>query len=217
LPVAPGKVTAALVLRDENGHHQDIEHAYRLGILSARRDITIACAYFFPGFRLLRALRRAARRGVSVRLILQGRPDLIVGGWAAQALHAYLLRGGVRIFEYRERPLHAKVAVIDDDWSTVGSSNLDPLSLFLNLEANIAVADQGFTAELRASLERLIREHCREVPGEEGRRPGLFRQFLGVLAFHMLRRQPWLAGWSPAHGGPRPPAAGTLAAKEPAA
>ena len=102
--------------------------------------------------------------------------------------------------------------MIDEDWSTVGSSNLDPLSLYLNLEANIALQDQAFTAVLRDSLERLLREHCREVPPESGRHPGLFQQLLGVLAFHLLRRQPWLAGWAPAHGDPRRPLAAALPA-----
>ncbi len=174
--------------RDNAVHRQDIERAYRLGIRTARREITIACAYFFPGYRLLRDLRAAVRRGVVVRLLLQGRPDLVLGGWAARALHGYLLRGGVSIYEYQERALHAKVAVIDEAWSTVGSSNLDPLSLFLNLEANLAVQNEAFTAELRGSLEQLIRLHSREIPAE-GRHPGVFRQLRRAsLAFHLLRR-----------------------------
>lgn len=94
----------------------------------------IANAYFFPGYRLLRDLRRAARRGVQVDLILQGRPDQPWVRSASELLYSYLVRAGVRVHEYRERPLHAKVAVIDDHWATVGSSNLDPTSLGLKLE-----------------------------------------------------------------------------------
>ena len=146
-----GSAGAALVARDNDRHRNDIERVYRLGIRSARRRIVIANAYFFPGYRLLRDLRNAARRGVDVCLILQGKPDMPIVRTAASTLHDYLQRGGVRIFEYRERPLHAKVAVIDEEWSTVGSSNLDPLSLFLNLEANLVIVGSPGT-ELEFAL-----------------------------------------------------------------
>ncbi|MFP3615462.1 phospholipase D-like domain-containing protein, partial [Paraburkholderia sp. SIMBA_050] len=125
-----------LVVRDNHAHRTDIERYYRAGLRSARHDVLIANAYFFPGYRLLRDLANAARRGVRVRLLLQGEPDMLVAQLAASMLYDYLIDAGVEIFEYCRRPLHAKVACVDDDWSTIGSSNLDPLSLALNLEAN---------------------------------------------------------------------------------
>jgi cardiolipin synthase len=191
---------AALVLRDDEGHSQDIERMYRLGIRAARREIIIANAYFFPGYRLLRDLRDAARRGVAVHLILQGRPDMPAVRWAAATLYDYLLRGGVHIHEYCERPLHGKVAVIDGVWATVGSSNLDPLSLFLNLEANLVVEDAAFATELHGCLDRLIRSQCRELSAPRAGPSTLLRNAAGVAAFHLLRRLPRLAGWLPAHG-----------------
>jgi cardiolipin synthase len=112
----------------------------------------IANAYFFPGYRLLKEMRHAARRGVDVRLILQGEPDMAIVKTAASMLYHHLLDAGVRIYEYCERPLHGKVAVIDDEWATVGSSNLDPLSLSLNLEANVVIRDRVFNQELGAGL-----------------------------------------------------------------
>ena len=89
-------------------------------------------------------MRRAARRDVDVRLILQGEPDMPIVKTAARMLYHHLLNAGVRIFEYCDRPLHGKVALVDDNWSTVGSSNLDPLSLSLNLESNVDRSRQGF-------------------------------------------------------------------------
>ncbi|WP_239504248.1 phospholipase D-like domain-containing protein, partial [Enterobacter cloacae] len=83
--------------------------------------------------RLLREIRNAARRGVHVQLIMQGQPDVLLAKLAARMLYDYLLKDGVVIHEYCQRPLHGKVALVDDEWSTVGSSNLDPLSLALNL------------------------------------------------------------------------------------
>jgi cardiolipin synthase len=203
-PTAPtaahaGGADAALVVRDNERHRDDIERHYRAAIRSAHREVLIANAYFFPGYRLLRALRQAARRGVSVRLILQGRPDMNWARWAALTLYEHLLRARVEIYEYCERPLHGKVAVIDGEWVTVGSSNLDPLSLFLNLEANLVVRDREFAAALRARLERLLSGQCQRVaPGQALRWP-LLREGLGLLAFHVVRRFPAWAGWLPAH------------------
>lgn len=199
LPQCSGDALVALVVRDNARHRADIERLYRVGIRAAKHRIIIANAYFFPGYRLLRDLRRAAQRGVDVRLILQGNPDMQFVQWAANTLHDYLLRAGVRIYEYCERPMHAKVALIDDDWSTVGSSNLDPLSLFLNLEANLVVRDARLADTLRASLQRLIDNHCREVGPEMAHRRSLFRQMLSYFAYHVTRRLPSFAGWLPAH------------------
>src|SRR5690606_27123819 len=121
-------------IRDNEEHPTDIETLYRVGIRNARKSIVIVNAYFFPGWRFIRDLRRAAERGVDVLLVMQGNPDRPVSVGAAVILYNVLLSMGIRIVRYTERPLHEKVAVIDDHWSTVGSSNLDPLSLGLNFE-----------------------------------------------------------------------------------
>lgn len=214
-----GPATALLAARD-NGHRRDeIEWHYRQAVRSAQREVIVANAYFFPGYRLLRELRDAARRGVRVRLILQGRPDMPWVRWVALTLYDYLLRGGVRIYEFCERPLHAKVAAVDDDWATVGSSNLDPLSLSLNLEANVVVRDREFNASLRERLEALIREHCSEVGPEQAPRRTPWRQLLTFLAFHVTRRFPRWAGLLPGHQRPAVPVtvtAAAIAAKRPA-
>ena len=120
--------------------------------------------YFYPGRSFRRALRGAARRGVQVRLLLQGKVDYRIAALAAHALYDELRHHGVRIFEYTPAFLHAKVAVVDDDWATVGSSNIDPLSLLLNLEANVVVRDADFSASLAASLQRAF-DVSREVVG----------------------------------------------------
>jgi len=199
-PEHAGDADAMLVTRDNHRHRDDIERQYRAAIRSARHEITIANAYFFPGYRLLKAMRRAARRGVRVRLILQGQPDLAIAAYAAATLHAYLMRAGISIHEYCKRPLHGKVAVIDEEWATVGSSNLDPLSLALNLEANVIVRDRTFAQQLRVALERLIDADCRELelPSVAAKRSG-WRAWVDVLAYHVTRHFPAWAGWLPAH------------------
>ncbi len=183
-----GTAQALFVTRDNVHHPDDIERHYRAAIRSARGRVVIANAYFFPGYRLVRDLRQAARRGVDVRLLLQGRPDMAIARTAAATLYHHLLKAGVRIFEYGERPLHAKVALVDGEWATVGSSNLDPLSLALNLEANVFIRDPDFNQALHARLEHLMRAHSQEVDAASlGPVSGL-ALVRSYLAFHVMRK-----------------------------
>lgn len=188
-----------LVYRDNHEHQTDIEEVYLQVLRSAQRRVVIANAYFFPGYRLLREIRNAARRGVEVRLILQGQPDMMIAKLAARMLYSYLLKAGVVIYEYCERPLHGKVALVDEDWSTVGSSNLDPLSLSLNLEANVLIRDRTFNRELFERLDYLSRNHCTVMPENHAPRGLLWRMTIGFMVFHFLRHFPAWAGWLPAH------------------
>lgn len=201
----PGSAAALFAARDNEHRRDEIEHHYREAIRAARSEIIIANAYFFPGYRLLRELRDAARRGVDVRLILQGNPDMPWVRWVALTLYDYLLQAGVRIYEYCERPLHGKVAVIDGEWATVGSSNLDPLSLALNLEANVIVRDRAFAARLRQRLAQLMDKHCTAIGREQAPPRTPWRRLLTFLAFHVTRRFPRWAGLLPGHQRPMLP------------
>ncbi len=183
-----GSASVHFVTRDNVEHHNDIERHYRAAIRTARKSIVIANAYFFPGYLLLRELRRAARRGVEVRLVLQGEPDMLIAKVAASLLYEHLQQDGVHIHEYCKRPLHGKVAVVDDEWSTVGSSNLDPLSLSLNLEANLVIKDRAFAAQLRRRLDALVQEDCRLVaPATAESGFGLWQSLKSAVVFHVLR------------------------------
>jgi cardiolipin synthase len=190
---AHGGARAAFVTRDNRGNRTDIERHYRAAVRIARERVLIANAYFFPGYRLLRDLRRAARRGVQVDLILQDRVDMPWAQRASRLLYGYLMRAGVRVHEYHERPLHAKVAVVDDDWATVGSSNLDPTSLGLNLEANVVVRDEAFASQLRARIEHLMQQRCALVQLPT---PGPLRSawiaLRNFVVFHAMRH---FAAW----------------------
>ncbi len=198
LPPA-GQAQALFVTRDNNEHRTDIERHYRIAIRAAKREVLIANAYFFPGYRLLKEMRRAAKRGVRVRLILQGEPDMPIVKTAAAMLYDHLQRAGVEIHEYCKRPLHGKVALTDDEWATVGSSNLDPLSLSLNLEANVIIRDRGFNAHLRERLEDLICNHCTEITAERLPPRNWLHLARSFFVFHFLRNFPSWAGWFPAH------------------
>ena len=194
-----GSAWVMLATRDNNHHTSDIEDQYLRAIRSANHRLVVANAYFFPGYRMLRELRNAARRGVHVTLILQGEPDMPWVRHCSTFLYSYLLRGGVVIHEYCKRPLHGKVALMDREWVTVGSSNLDPLSLSLNLEANLFIRDPQLNQRLHDHLQSLARKHCSEITAAKATRGFWWRAPLTFLSFHFLRHFPAIAGSLPAH------------------
>jgi cardiolipin synthase A/B len=164
-------------------------------VRTAKREIVIACAYFFPGVRFRRALLAAAARGVQVTLLLQHRVEYRLLHYASRALYGQLLSGGVAIEEYHRSFLHAKVAVVDERWSTVGSSNIDPYSLLMSREANPFVRDAGLAAELRTELLQMVQTGARRVGPQHwaARSPlvkgvcwmayGLVRVAMGLLGY----------------------------------
>ena len=181
---------ASLVLRDNVRFRRSIEGIYRLAIAQAQSEILIANAYFIPGVQLQRALLRAARRGVRITLLLQAKYEYFMQYHASRAVYGVMLNAGIRIIEYEASFLHAKVAVMDaagGALATVGSSNLDPLSLLLAREANVFVRDDAFAAELRAHLLDAIEHQGRLVdPAEHERRP-LVTRTLTWVAYGLMR------------------------------
>lgn len=191
--VTAPSVAAAFVWRDNVRHRRSIEGLLVVASAQARERIDIVCPYFYPGIGLRRALRHAAQRGVQVRLLLQGRLDMRIAGVAAGVLYRELLNSGVRIFEYTPAFLHAKVVRVDDDWATLGSSNLDPLSLFVNLEANVAIRDGAFVQSLAVSLEEALAS-SREItapPAASRWGAWLQRHAVAALARWYLRVANW--------------------------
>lgn len=197
-PPKVGDASISFVARDNRRFRNDIEKAYLLGIRKARKRIYIANAYFFPSLRMLHALRRAAKRGVEVVVILQGEPDIPLALRAARCLYDELTGDGVKVYEYLERPLHAKIAVIDDDWATIGSSNLDPLSLALNLEANVVVLDPSFNKQLFEEMIEL-RKASRLIENRWLSRRSRVHLLKNFVSYHIMRHWPLVARWFPSH------------------
>jgi cardiolipin synthase len=179
-------VHAALVLRDNVRNRRTIERFYLRALGRARREVLIASAYFLPGRRLRRALCAAARRGVRVRLLLQGRVEYRLPHLGTLALYESLLREGVEIIEYGSSFLHAKVAIVDD-WATVGSANIDPFSLLLAREANVVVRSRPVVEALRSRLEREIAVGGQPVGLDRVARESLWRRFVTRAAWFMMR------------------------------
>lgn len=201
--VAPaGKVRARFLLRDNLRHRRAIERAYLRAIGRARREIVIANAYFLPGTRFRRALIAAAERGVRVVVLVQGQTDHPMANYATQALYGRLLRAGVEIYQYQKSVLHAKTAVIDGIWATVGSSNIDPFSLVLSREANIAVYDRGFANALRTSMQQEMDDGAVRIGTEFLKSLPLHRRFLIWISYGIVRLLMGFVNY--AHNDPKP-------------
>jgi cardiolipin synthase len=155
IPSCESPARAAFVVRDNLRNRATIQKAYLQALGHARDSVLLATPYFAPGRKFRKALAHAARRGVKVTLLI-GVGEFRIQDAVAHSFYPKLLADGIRVVEYRKTQLHAKVAVVDDDWATVGSSNCDGLSLFVNQEANVVVNDPVFTATLRAHIERGI-------------------------------------------------------------
>lgn len=178
---------AALVLRDNVRNRTGIERAYLKAIGEARHDILLANAYFLPGARLRRALKFAVRRGVRVRVLVQGQYEYFMQYHASRPVLSELAAAGVEVYEYIPGFLHAKVAVADTVWATVGSSNLDPLSLLLAREANVMVHDAEFALQLDAALCAVIETSARRWDlSADAKRPW-HQRVRDRLAFGLMR------------------------------
>lgn len=187
-PPMPGDgVWAALVLRDNLRHRSRIEQAYRKAIADARSEVLIASAYFVPGRKLRHALVHAAQRGVRVQVLLQGHYEYFMQYHGARTVYGALLEAGVEIYEYTGGFLHAKVAVVDQRWATVGSSNLDPLSLRLAREANVMVRDGPFAKLLRQRLLDALQSQSVRIDSTIYARRGPWQRSLDMLALGCMR------------------------------
>jgi len=194
-----GSVRAAFLVRDNLRHRRDIENAYLEAIGQARDEIILANAYFLPGLRFRHELLAAAARGVRVTLLLQGRVEYALQHYATRALYGVLLEGGIRIFKYHQGFHHAKVAVVDGCWATVGSSNIDPFSLLLAREANVAVSDSGFAAELRASLNAAMQADAYELRREDWQRKSWLYRLKSWMAYGLVRLMIGIAVYGERH------------------
>ena len=185
---------AALVLRDNLRNRSSIEKSYLKAIGHARKEIVIANAYFLPGGKLRRALIGAARRGVKVTVLLQGKYEYFMQYHASRPVFDALLKEGVEIHAYAQSFLHAKVAVIDGHWATVGSSNLDPLSLLLAREANVVIEGAAFANELRGCLLNAVALQSGRIDQMAHFHRPVFNRLLDWFAYGVMRALLWLTG-----------------------
>ena len=192
-----GSMRSAFLVRNNSRHRRDIEDAYLQAIGQAKIEIMLVSAYFLPGLHFRHALFAAAGRGVRVVLLLQEKTDARLLQSASRALYGSFLDAGIEIYEYHRGALHAKVAVIDEHWATVGSSNLDSFSLLLALEANVVVDDRKFAAELKHSLDQAIIMRARRVFESDWSAQPFFVRLMHWLSYGLVRFLTGIAGYAP--------------------
>ncbi len=198
LRLLPALAPKAAGLPDEGGQQvrvlgeafhkkrREIVRAYVAHMYRAQRRIWLANSYFVPDRVIRRALIRAARRGVDVRVLLPGQSDVPIVRMASRAIYARLLKAGVRIFELQKNVLHSKTAVVDGIWSTIGTFNMDYRSLKSNLEVNLAVNDRRFGAVMEQSyLADLEQSH--EVTSEEFEQRSLAERAVEQVAYRFRK------------------------------
>jgi cardiolipin synthase len=198
-----GPVRAAFLTRDNVRHRRDIEAAYLQAIRQAQSEILLAHAYFLPGLEFRHALAGAARRGVRVVLLLQGKVEYRLEYYAVRALYGSLLDAGIEIYEYRKSFLHAKVAVIDGHWATIGSSNIDPFSLLLSLEANLVIDDEAFGASFARLLKETVKTDGWRIETESWKQQPAYLRFFSWLSYGLLRLMRGLSGYARENGRAR--------------
>ncbi|MBK6826031.1 MAG: phospholipase [Chitinophagaceae bacterium] len=153
----------------------EVTRSYLAMLLYAREEIIIMCSYFLPGRVFRREITNAIKRGVKIRLILAGHSDVMVAKHAERYLYHWLLKKGAFIYEYQPTILHAKMAVCDTGFVTVGSYNVNNISAYASLELNIDVQDNNFASQTKQKLEEIISKDCKEVTKHNWRaRPGFF-------------------------------------------
>ncbi|MEW5739695.1 MAG: phosphatidylserine/phosphatidylglycerophosphate/cardiolipin synthase family protein [Myxococcota bacterium] len=183
-PRAAGTGKLRIIGNDFAVDRKGVRRAYLHAFHHATRHIFLTHAYFMPPKKVLKALIHAAQRGVRVALVLAASTDVRLLLYAARGLYPRLLKKGIEVYEWRGRVLHAKTAVVDGRWSTVGSANLDAMSLRHNLEVNAVVTDPIFCQ----AVERLFLEdltHCERVTRETVRGYGLLARLLSWLAYRL--------------------------------
>ena len=196
VPPAIGSLRAQFLIRDNIKHRRDIEAFYLAQLDQAKSEAIIANAYFLPGHHFRNALSNAARRGVHVTLMLQGRVEYFLLHYATRAMYGDLLAAGVEIHEYHKSFLHAKVAVFDGCIATVGSSNIDPFSLFLAREANVVVDDTGFANTLRSRLVEALELDCTKIVNTRLKNESWLTRAVSRLSFAGVRLLMGLSGYA---------------------
>ena len=166
----------------------EISASYKDMFRNAESEITILCSYFLPGEQMRRSLKTAARRGIRIRVIAAGRSDVIVAKQAEKWLYDWLLRNNIALYEYQPAVLHAKIAVCDKEWVTIGSYNINDLSAYTSIELNLDIHNRDFAGIVSQTLENIIEHECIPITREEHiRSKNIFVQFTRWCAYFFIR------------------------------
>lgn len=175
-------------LNDWVRRHNEISGTYIEMLRKAKKEVTIFCSYFLPGRFMRRLLAGAAKRGVVIKVVTAGPSDVLLAKYAERWLYDWLLRNNIQLYEYQPTVLHAKIAVCDSEWLTVGSYNINNISAYASIELNADVYDAAFAAGVQQQLDGIIQQQCIAITKAFHRsHKNIFRQFIRWASYEMIR------------------------------
>jgi cardiolipin synthase len=171
-------------IRRKNEISETYVHMFRY----AKSHIIIMCSYFLPGKAIRRLLKNAAKRGVKIQVITAGTSDVILSKYAERWLYDWMLRNKIKLYEYQPTVLHAKVAVCDSDWLTIGSYNINNLSAYASIELNIEVHNSQIAEEMEMLLQATIENDCIAITENQHKKTSnIFKQFIRWCSYEIIR------------------------------
>jgi cardiolipin synthase len=153
----------------------------------ASSELTIMCSYFLPGIVYRNILKAAIQRGVKVRVILAGKSDIKVAKYAERYLYRWMLRNGLEIYEYQPSVLHAKVAVADAIWLTVGSYNINDISAYASIELNLEVKSKALGREMQQLLQHIIERDCIHITSQKAIKLFSWAHVVQLISYYVIR------------------------------
>jgi cardiolipin synthase len=182
-----GNARVGIIQNDWLKGKTEVCDAYTDAILRSKKEIVIIGSYFLPGRKMLKALKKAGRRGVKITIILAGISDVLLVQRATEYLYSTFLEDHIQIYEWKKSVLHGKAAVVDNQWTTIGSFNLNNLSCYGSIEMNVEIYSSTFAEAMRLDFSSVI-EECREVTKSKFKqRTNILIQLADWLSYHFIR------------------------------
>lgn len=184
---ANGGMQARILQNDWLRRKIEISTAYRQAIRKADKEIVLVASYFLPGIRIRRLLKNARKRGVGITVLLGGVSDVQSVKRASNYLYGWLIRNGIKIYEWKPSVLHGKIAMVDGKWVTIGSYNINFLSDYGSIELNAEIADKEFATAVHRKIENIIAEGCEEITVEKYKQTSFLGLVLDWLSYQLIR------------------------------
>jgi cardiolipin synthase A/B len=166
----------------------EISSTYINMLRTAKKEVTIMCSYFLPGVNIRKQIVAAIKRGVHVKVIASGYSDIAVAKFAERWLYDWLLRNKVELYEYQKSILHAKLAICDKEWMTIGSYNINDISAYASIELNLDVPNKDFATEVKQVLDGIIKNDCILIKKEHHwHAKNIFNQFTRWISYWFIR------------------------------
>jgi cardiolipin synthase len=182
------ETTVSIIQNDWLKKKNEIYNAYLKSFSDAKNEIIIVGSYFLPGRRLLTALKKAAKNNVKIKLILSGISDIPISKRATNHIYSSLLANNIELYEWNKTVLHGKAAMVDNNWTTIGSFNLNNLSCYGSLEMNVEIKSTSFSSDYRVHLNGIIAQCQKITPGYFKKRNSFYSKYINWLSYWIARQ-----------------------------